>query len=179
MKKSALITLLTLMCCCLWLTAQQKPVQQDKGVASAKAAQAPGPIAKPAAPSPAPLAPAGDMNYKYEVKGRRDPFRPLDAVTTFQATQAPIVRPPGLKGQLVSEIRLVGIIKSSTGTVAMVQGYRSRSFFLHPNDTLYDGKVVEVRKDAVVFSQVLKDVQGKTMTQQIIKKLQPTRGEGK
>jgi Tfp pilus assembly protein PilP len=180
MKKSALITLLTLTCSCLWLTAQQKSLQQDKGAASSKAAaQAPEPVAKPGTPAPAPVAPAGDMNYKYEVKGRRDPFRPLDAVTTFQATQAPIVRPPGLKGQLVSEIKLVGIIKSSTGTVAMVQGYRSRSFFLHPNDTLYDGKVVEVRKDAVVFSQILKDAQGKSMTQQIIKKLQPTRGEGK
>jgi Tfp pilus assembly protein PilP len=120
------------------------------------------------------------MNYKYEIRGRRDPFRPLDvAAASFQTTQVPMVRPPGLKGQLVSEIRLVGIVETRSGILAMVQGYRSRTFFLHANDALYDGKVAEIRKDAVVFSQILKDTQGKTMTQQVVKKLQPTRGEGR
>jgi Tfp pilus assembly protein PilP len=103
----------------------------------------------------------------------------LDVAVSFQTTQAPIVRPPGLKGQLVSEIQLVGIVETSSGILAMAQGYRNRAFFLHANDTLYDGKVVEIRKDAVVFAQLLKDAQGKTMTQQVVKKLQPTRGEGR
>ncbi len=132
-----------------------------------------------AALAPMPAQPEGDLNYRYEVRGRRDPFRPLDVASTFQATQAPIVRPPGLKGQMISEIKLVGIVQSSNGMLAMAQGYKNRSFFLHPSDLLYDGKIVEIRKDAVIFSQTLKDNEGKTLTQQVVKKLQPTRGEGR
>jgi Tfp pilus assembly protein PilP len=116
--------------------------------------------------------------YKYEVKGRRDPFRSLDVTRTVQAASAPVVRPPGLKGQLVSEIRVVGVVKSKGALMAIVQGYRNKTFFIHPNDLLYDGKVLEVRNDAVVFSQILTDNQGKKTSQQVVKKLYPTRGEG-
>ena len=77
---------------------------------------------KPVVTAPPP-APAGNpsaaestvSNYKYEVRGRRDPFRSLDVTNTIQATAAPLVRPAGPKGQLVSEIKLVGIIKSKDG----------------------------------------------------------------
>ena len=108
-----------------------------------------------------------------------DPFKALDVVSTFQTTQAPIVRPPGLKGQLIVEIRLVGIVQTPNGMLAMTQGYKNRTYFLHPNDALYDGKVLDIRKDGVVFLQVLKDTEGKTSTQQVVKKLQQTRGEGR
>lgn len=170
MKKNIFFSILALVVCALWLSAQQK---------TEKAPTAP-PKAAPAAAAEAPaVPPAGDLNYKYEVKGRRDPFRSLDVASNFQTTQAPIVRPAGLKGNLISEIKLVGIVKTASGLVAMAQGYRNRALFLHTNDSLYDGKIIEVRRDAVVFSQMLTDDEGKTMTQQVIKKLQPTRGEGK
>jgi Pilus assembly protein, PilP len=134
------------------------------------------PTAVPAAP------PAGNETavpiYKYEVKGRRDPFRSLDVTRTVQAASAPVVRPPGLKGQLVSEIRVVGVVKSKGALMAIVQGYRNKTFFVHPDDLLYDGKVLEVRNDAVVLSQILTDNQGKKTSQQVVKKLYPTRGEG-
>jgi Tfp pilus assembly protein PilP len=116
--------------------------------------------------------------YKYEAKGRRDPFRSLDVVTTIQATSAPIVRPPGIKGQLVSEINLVGIVKSQGAYLAMATGFRGKTYFIHPDDELYDGKVVKIRSDAVVFNQILTDSQGKKLSQQVVKKLYPTRGEG-
>ncbi len=152
---------------------------QSTAAKSVKAAPSAASARTVPAPAPLPAQPEGDLNYKYELRGRRDPFRPLDLVSTFQTSQAPMVRPPGLKGQMVSEIRLVGIVQSSNGMLAMAQGFKNRSFFLHPNDILYDGKILEIRKDAVVFSQTLKDIEGKTLTQQVIKKLQPTRGEGR
>jgi Tfp pilus assembly protein PilP len=116
--------------------------------------------------------------YKYEQRGRRDPFRSLDVTTTVQATSAPIVRPPGLKGQLVSEIKIVGIVKSKGGLMAVAEGYRNKTYFIYPNDILYDGKVVEIRKDSVQFTQTLTDNFGKKLSQQVVKKLYPTRGEG-
>jgi hypothetical protein len=95
-----------------------------------------------------------------------------------QAASAPIVRPPGLKGQLVSEIILVGIVKKKGVYTALSTGYRGKTFFIHSNDDLYDGKVVEIRTDAVIMNQYLTDSHGKKITQQIVKKLYPTRGEG-
>ena len=117
-------------------------------------------------------------HYKYEAKGRRDPFRTLDVTNTIQAAAAPIVRPPGLKGQLVSEIKLVGIVKSKGTLMAIAEGYRNKTFFVREKADLYDGKVLEIKNDGVVFSQTLTDSLGKKITQQVIKKLYPTRGEG-
>jgi hypothetical protein len=176
MKKNIFFSILVLALSGLWLAAQQKPAATRNAPAAPAVPSAAETAATPAAPA---APPAGDLNYKYEIKGRRDPFRALDVSSNFQSTQAPIVRPPGLKGNLISEINLVGIVRSGTGLVAMAQGYRNRALLLHSKDSLYDGTVVEVRSDAVIFSQTLKDDEGKTMTQQIIKKLQPTRGEGK
>ena len=122
---------------------------------------------------------ASALNYRYEAKGRRDPFKSLDVVTTIQATTAPIVRPPGLKGQLVSEINVVGIVKSKDGYMALANGYRGKTFFIHSKDELFDGKVLQIKSDTVVFSQTLTDNLGRKITQEVVKKLYPTRGEGK
>lgn len=137
---------------------------------------------RPASADTAVPAPAGQespaMNYKYEAKGRRDPFRNLDVQTSVQAASAPIVRPPGLKGQLVSEITLVGIVKKKGVYTALSTGYRGKTFFIRTSDDLYDGKVIEIRNDAVIMNQYLTDSHGKKITKQIVKKLYPTRGEG-
>jgi Tfp pilus assembly protein PilP len=136
----------------------------------------------PAPPAATATAPASQAvvvpSYKYEANGRRDPFRNLDVVNSIQATLAPRLRPPGLKGQLVSEINLVGIVLSKGEYIAMATGYRGRTYFVRPHDELYDGRVVQIRKDAVVFNQIVNDSQGKKLAQQVVKKLYPTRGEG-
>jgi hypothetical protein len=117
-------------------------------------------------------------SYRYEAKGRRDPFRSLDVVNSIQASSAPTVRPAGLKGQLVSEVNLVGIVQSKGEYIAMATGYRGRTYFIRPTDELYDGRVLQIRSDAVTFSQTLTDSQGKKLSQQVVKKLYATRGEG-
>jgi Tfp pilus assembly protein PilP len=117
-------------------------------------------------------------NYKYETRGRRDPFRTLDVTNTIQATAVPLVRPAGPKGQLVSEIKLMGIVKSKDGIMGVIQGYRGRTFFVHSGDDLYDGKVLEIRNDSLLLNQILTDSFGKKISQQVVKKLHPTRGEG-
>lgn len=161
----------------LWVSPFAKAQHSEP---SPKTAKEEGPPPAPTAASVPPLAgqEAPSMNYKYEAKGRRDPFRNLDVLASVQTASAPIVRPPGLKGQLVSEITLVGIVKKKGVYTALSTGYRGKTFFIHPNDDLYDGKVVEIRNDRVIMNQYLTDSHGKKITQQIVKKLYPTRGEG-
>ena len=150
---------------------------QQAGQANESAREDPSPPVVSVTPPGGQEAPA--MNYRYEPRGRRDPFRSLDSTTTVQAASAPIVRPPGLKGQLVSEINLVGIVKKKGDLMALATGFRGKTFFIRSHDDLYDGKVVEIRSDAVVINQYLTDAHGKKISQQTVKKLYPTRGEGK
>lgn len=171
MKQSVLATYILVFC------AGSAEAQQPARMGNAEkppAASAQAAPATPVPPSQAVVVPT----YKYEAKGRRDPFRSLDVSETVQTTAAPAVRPPGLKGQLVSEINLAGIVKSKNQHMAMATGYRGKTYFLQQNDELYDGKVIEIKSDTVIFSQILIDGQGKRLTQRVVKKLYPTRGEG-
>ena len=149
-------------------------------VANTEAAvQSEKPATTPSPSSPGSVAADSTVsNYKYETRGRRDPFRSLDVTNVIQASTAPLVRPPGIRGQLVSEIKFIGVLKSKDGIRAIAEGYRGRTFFIHQGDDLYDGKVLEVRNDSLLLSQVLTDSSGKKITQQVVKKLHPTRGEG-
>ncbi len=117
-------------------------------------------------------------NYKYEAKGRRDPFRSLDVTVDVLATAAPVVRPPGLKGQMVSELKLVGIVRKKAGLMAIAEGYRGKTYFVYANDDLYDGKVLDIKNDAVMLNQFLTDSNGKKVSRQVVKRLYPTRGDG-
>lgn len=153
------------------------PPKPTSGQASAEL-QKPPESASPSAPGGVPSNESSLPIYKYEQRGRRDPFRSLDVTTTVQAASAPIVRPPGLKGQMVSEIKVVGIVKNKGELMAIAVGYRNKTYFVHASDILFDGKVLEVRKDSVVLIQTLTDNFGKKLSQQVVKKLYPTRGEG-
>ena len=172
MKQTVFATYVVMICFGLNQALAQQPSKSNPGKTPAAPAQAA--PATPVRTSQAVVVPT----YKYEAKGRRDPFRSLDVSTTIQASTAPTVRPPGLKGQLVSEINLAGIVKSKNQYMAMATGYRGKTYFLQQNDDLYDGKVLEIKSDAVIFSQTLTDSQGKKLSQRVVKRLYPTRGEG-
>jgi len=172
MKPTVLATYILIICFgSTGVLAQKPPKSNSVDDASAELAPA---TATSIAPSQAIVVPT----YKYEAKGRRDPFRSLDVSETVQVSAAPAVRAPGLKGQLISEINLSGIVKSKDQYTAMATGYRGKTYFLQIHDELYDGKVIEINSDAVIFSQTLTDSKGKRLSQKVVKKLYPTRGEG-
>lgn len=173
MKQTVLATYILVICFGFAEALAQQPAKSNRGDKAPAAPAQAGP-ATPVPPSQAVVVPT----YKYEAKGRRDPFRSLDVSETVQVSAAPAVRPPGLKGQLVSEINLAGIVKSKNQYMAMATGYRGKTYFLQLNDELYDGKVIEIKSDAVIFSQTLTDGQGRKLSQRVVKKLYPTRGEG-
>jgi hypothetical protein len=109
----------------------------------------------PAAPAPS-IPPLGvPEGYRYESQGRRDPFvnpvpRPAGA-----ANVPPVVRPPGLRGVLVSEANLIGISSSKEDpsmSRAILAAPGNRTYFASVGDTLFDAVVKEIRPDAVVFS---------------------------
>jgi Tfp pilus assembly protein PilO/Tfp pilus assembly protein PilP len=120
-----------------------------------------------------PSAPARRTPYGYRAKGRRDPFGLPRAPASPPPSAPSVVRPLGLKGQRVSELRLVGLVKAGGEFTALATGLRDRSFLLRKGDRLFDGKVLEVRADRVIFARRVDGGAGRTRTVRVVKKLYP------
>ena len=115
--------------------------------------------------------PAKRTPYRYRARGRRDPFRLPPAPAPPPPDAPAAVRPRGLKGQRVSELRLVGLVEVGGEFTALATGFRDRSFVLKKGDRLFDGKVLEIGGDRVVFAHRVDAAAGRTRTLRVIKKL--------
>jgi type II secretory pathway component PulC len=96
--------------------------------------------------------------YKYEVKGRRDPFvNPIPKPAAPAAAPPPIPRPEGLRGQDVGTIKITGVITSrepSMNKVIIVAPGKKNPYFASRGDALFDAVIKEIRSDSVVFTMV-------------------------
>jgi len=106
------------------------------------------------------------QGYHYDVRGRRDPFlnpvpKPLIPPNLVVEPQ----RPPGLKGALVSEVKLIGIWVSSdpksTRAVLQVPGMKAPVLAMR-GDSLFDAVIKDIRQDMVIFTAVA--APGKTLS---------------
>ena len=83
-------------------------------------------------------------------------------------------RPEGIPGLAINEIDLTGIFVLPEGPVAQVQtSDRDRSYLLRVGDKLYDGDVVSVSSDELVFRQILDDPTALTPFREVVKRLNP------
>ena len=104
-------------------------------------AEAPkGPTAAPAGTAVASAdAGAAAPTPKYEAKGRRDPFTPLDIQE-------------GVKGPSVGTAKLRGIVTGSSGPLALIDTAEGVGYIMKRGDTLVDGRLVDINQDSVVFA---------------------------
>ncbi len=116
------------------------------------------------------------IGFDYIAAGRRDPFASL-LVQTGAVTMLG-ERPPGLAGFLVSEIDLKGIATANGRWHAMVIGTNQRAYFLEIGTQLYDGHVVDIRANEVLFETVVSDTSGARRTREVTKRLRTTNGGG-
>ena len=96
----------------------------------------------------------GTGGFTYEARGRRDPFISLALGLNILS---PDVRPPGLGGMLVQEVSLRGIVKTSEGYIAMIQGTDNKSYFAREGERMYDGTIEVIDSEKVVFRQEIND----------------------
>lgn len=113
----------------------------------------------------------------YDRGGRRDPFIPLirDRGPRQQAAgeEAPVLtrpRPPGIAGMDIAEIDLVGVVVMANRTIAHFNGSDNFGYFLGVGGEVYDGKIVTIEDDRVVFEQRISSKEG-DRTRQVVKKL--------
>jgi len=113
--------------------------------------------------------------FRYEARGRRDPFVSLALGIDVLS---PDVRPPGLAGMLIQEVSLRGIVKTVDGYIAMIQGTDNKSYFARNGEKLYDGNIQSIDDARVVFRQEINDPLRIEKFQTVEKTLHPVE-EGK
>lgn len=90
-----------------------------------------------------------DINYSYDPAGRRDPF-----ISLLGGIKAKVPNTP--KGALtVTDARVVGITRSKDGYVAIIMGTDKKARFMKTGDKLYDGEIISIEAEKVVFRQDL------------------------
>lgn len=108
----------------------------------------------------------------YDPGDRRDPFKSLLVVTQHPANQGP--RPEGIPGLLIDEVVVSGIFKTSRGFIAQVQAAdRQKSYLIKVGDQLFDGDVVSINSNEVVFKQNVQDPTALKPFREVVKTLNP------
>lgn len=114
----------------------------------------------------------GEEGYSYDPAGRRDPFKSLLSVRERPAIRGP--RPEGAPGLLIDEIELIGIMRTPAGWVAQVQAAdKQKSYLLEEGDQLYDGEVLTIARNEVVFKQMVQDPTALKPFRERVKALNP------
>jgi len=92
----------------------------------------------------------GDFIYK--PKGRRDPFWNL-----LQGKSIKVEREQreGIAGMLIEELELEGILFKSGTYIALFKGPDGKPYDVRVGDSVYDGEVIKIDSNSVVFKRLL------------------------
>ena len=98
----------------------------------------------------------------------RDPF--VSPIVRASGPGGPICE-TGKRCLMVDQILLKGIVKSQNGFIAVVENAAHRAYFLRENDPVFNGTVVKITQDTVVFRESTTDKVGKQSSREVVKKV--------
>ena len=139
-------------------TKQAKAAPAPKSVAPAESAAA-------LEPAKAEAAKPKQEDKKWAMNGKRDPFF------------SPVVQQSGSgcstgkKCLEIGAINLRGVVKSDNGFIAVVTNNLNKAYFLRENDPVFNGYVVKITGDSVVFQETIQDKLGKPFTREVVKRI--------
>ena len=103
---------------------------------------------------------------KYAANGRRDPF--ISPVVSHSGGSGCNT---GKKCLEIGAINLRGVVRAESGYIAVVSNGLNKAYFLRENDPVFNGYVMKITGDSVVFQETLQDRLGKTFTREVVKKI--------
>jgi Tfp pilus assembly protein PilP len=101
------------------------------------------------------------------VNGHRDPF--VSPVMSRAMTGSGCSS--GKRCLAIDQINLRGVVKSDDGMIAVVVNALDKAYFLHENDPVFNGYVVRITGDSVIFKETVQDKFGKPFTREVTKKI--------
>jgi Tfp pilus assembly protein PilP len=103
---------------------------------------------------------------KWAMNGKRDPFfSPVVQQTSGSGCSS------GKKCLEIGQINLRGVVKADSGFIAVVTNSLNKAYFLHENDPVFNGYVLKITGDSVVFQETVQDKLGKPVTQEVVKRI--------
>lgn len=133
-------------------TAEKKPEQAENAVAVEDKKN--------------PVEPKKDART-YSAAGRRDPFVSPVVSRSMVATGCST----GKRCLAINQITLTGIVKSDGGMIAVVVNAMNKAYFLRENDPVFNGYVVKITGDSIVFQETVQDNLGKMLTREVTKRI--------
>jgi Tfp pilus assembly protein PilP len=114
-----------------------------------------------------PVDPKKDDHKISMAGGRRDPF--LSPVVNHSMGGSGCST--GKRCLAVDQIALTGIVKSDAGMIAVVVNAMNKAYFLRENDPVFNGYVVKITGDSIIFKETMQDKLGKAFTREVTKKI--------
>lgn len=97
----------------------------------------------------------------------RDPFlSPVVAMGTAGSGCS-----AGKRCLAIDQIALKGVVKSESGMIAVVTNAIDKAYFLRENDPVFNGYVVKITGDSIIFKETFHDRLGKTLTRDVTKSI--------
>ena len=144
---------------------ESKQVAKQGTKPAAKAAIAVAAAPEAALAKPAEPAKPKAEDKKWAMNGKRDPF--FSPVVQQQGSGCST----GKKCLEINGINLRGVVKSDSGFIAVVTNNIGKAYFLHENDPVFNGYVVKITGDSIVFQETVLDKLGKTSTHEVVKRI--------
>lgn len=132
-----------------------KPIKNAKLPATSGGGSSPGVIANSVSVSRAAAAQA-----------KRDPF-----ASVLQSTGEGPACGVGKKCLVPNQVVLKGVVKGPDGMLALVENQQRRAYFLHENDPVFNGQVVRITADSIVFREKVLDKLGHEQTREVVKRI--------
>ena len=103
---------------------------------------------------------------KWAMTGKRDPFfSPVVQQSSGSGCST------GKKCLEIGQINVRGVVKAESGFIAVVTNSLNKAYFLHENDPVFNGFVVRITGDSVVFQETMQDKLGKPFTREVVKRI--------
>jgi len=114
-----------------------------------------------------PVDPKKDEHKISMAGGRRDPF--VSPVVNHSMGGSGCST--GKRCLAVDQVALTGIVKSDAGMIAVVVNAMNKAYFLRENDPVFNGYVVKITGDSIIFKETMQDKLGKSFTREVTKKI--------
>jgi hypothetical protein len=103
--------------------------------------------------------------------GKRDPFvSPISMATTGPVLPASNCA-SGKRCLVIDQLVLRGVVRTASGMIAVVANSVNKAYFLRENDPVFNGYVVRITGDSVVFKENTVDRAGHQATREVVKKV--------
>jgi Tfp pilus assembly protein PilP len=102
-----------------------------------------------------------------DLAGRRDPFVSPVVNRTMLGSGCS----SGKRCLTIDQVNLKGVVKSENGMIAVVVNTLNKAYFLRENDPVFNGYVVRITGDSIIFKETVQDRLGKSFTREVTKKI--------